>query len=411
MIDQKRAKAVRLLQEQCGFPSDEDFINALECNTNPGVDFGRRDVKIANAIYGCSEGAAMGKMKHPRKGQKMERTTEKVAKHLPDSILEHYRDVHLDLDLMFVNGVAFFLATSRDIGFIHCQPVLSKHNKRVQDALKDIVADYEHQGFKICTAFGDNAFEPLKGWMNQELDIVLDTCDAESHVPRAENAIKFVKERVRCARSQMPFKKFPKRVTIELVKRMVVLINSFARRTGVHPVMSPRQIVMGRHFLTPLCKFGELVLAYDTEASNNTNIPRAFSALYIKPNDNGTGHKVFKIQTKRVVSTPKCKPKPMTQDFNKIINNLGEEEGVADGIQFLDVHGKATLMDLYPDEENDDESCVSDDDYEFPDYGNKTDEEDENLENNELTEDDLAALNGDAPDDKEGATFPQEIVE
>ena len=51
-LDQKRAQAVRLLQEQCGFPADEDFIIALECNVIPGVDFGRRDVKIANKIYG-----------------------------------------------------------------------------------------------------------------------------------------------------------------------------------------------------------------------------------------------------------------------------------------------------------------------------------------------------------------------
>lgn len=182
LLDQKWAKAVQLLQEQCGSPSDEDFINALECNSVPGVDFGRRDINIANEIYGYSTAAAKGKMKHPRKGQKMNRTSEKVTASVPDSILKHYKDVHLDMDLMFVNGVAFFLATSRDIGFIHCQAVLSKHNKRVQDALCTIVADYQHRGFRVRIAFGDNAFEPLKGWMKSELKIDLDTCDADSHV-------------------------------------------------------------------------------------------------------------------------------------------------------------------------------------------------------------------------------------
>ena len=28
ILDQKRAQAVRVLQERCGFPSDVDFINA-----------------------------------------------------------------------------------------------------------------------------------------------------------------------------------------------------------------------------------------------------------------------------------------------------------------------------------------------------------------------------------------------
>ena len=68
ILDQKRAEAVRILQERCGFPSDEDFINTLECNSIDRVDFGRRDVKIANKIYGYSKGAAMGRFKHPRKG-------------------------------------------------------------------------------------------------------------------------------------------------------------------------------------------------------------------------------------------------------------------------------------------------------------------------------------------------------
>ena len=47
-LNQKRAKVVRTLQKRCAFQSDKDFINALECNSIEGVDFGRRDVNIAN---------------------------------------------------------------------------------------------------------------------------------------------------------------------------------------------------------------------------------------------------------------------------------------------------------------------------------------------------------------------------
>ena len=46
-LDQKRAEVARTLQERCGFLSDKDFIKALI----EGVDFGRRDVKVANEIY------------------------------------------------------------------------------------------------------------------------------------------------------------------------------------------------------------------------------------------------------------------------------------------------------------------------------------------------------------------------
>ena len=68
ILDQKRVETVRILQEKYGFPSDKDFINALECNSIEGANFGRRDVKIVNEISGYSKGAAMGRFKHPQKG-------------------------------------------------------------------------------------------------------------------------------------------------------------------------------------------------------------------------------------------------------------------------------------------------------------------------------------------------------
>ena len=53
------------------------------------MDFGRRDAKIANGIYGYSKGAAMGKFKRPCEGVKMDRTTEDVATPIPPKIMEH----------------------------------------------------------------------------------------------------------------------------------------------------------------------------------------------------------------------------------------------------------------------------------------------------------------------------------
>ena len=88
-------------------------------------------MKIANEIYGYSKDVAMGKFKHHRKGVKMDRTTEDVATPVPPKIMEHYKDIHLDIDLLFVNKIPFLLAKSRDIGFIDYKALLSKHNKRL----------------------------------------------------------------------------------------------------------------------------------------------------------------------------------------------------------------------------------------------------------------------------------------
>ena len=113
--------------------------------------------------------------------------------------------------------------------------------------------DYEQRGFTVISASGDLAFEPMKQWIKDELNVTLTTCDADSHVPRAENAIKFVKERVRCIQSELDFTKYPRRLTIEMITRTVALINSFARRTLAHKTMLPRRIMYGRGFKTPLC--------------------------------------------------------------------------------------------------------------------------------------------------------------
>ena len=91
-------------------------IHALECNPVEGVDFGRRDVNIANEIYGYSKGAAMGKFRHPHKGVKMDRKTDDIATPVPSEIMKHYKEIHVDVDILFINKTEFLLAISRNIG-------------------------------------------------------------------------------------------------------------------------------------------------------------------------------------------------------------------------------------------------------------------------------------------------------
>ena len=183
-----------------------------------------------------------------------------------------------------------------------------------------ITLDYKARCFKVVSAFGNGEFDSLKDWMRSELQINLDTCAPNSHVPRAENAIRFVKERLRSIQCETPFEKYPKRLTIEMTKRVTILINSFRRKSEVHPLMSPRQILSGKKCKTPLCKMGEFLLAYDVKSNNRTSKPRAFHVLCIGPNDAGTGHSVFKLATKNMIVTPRCKPIPMPNDVIQVIN-------------------------------------------------------------------------------------------
>ena len=114
--------------------------------------------------------------------------------------------------------------------------------------------------------------------MRHDLHVDLTPCVVDSHVPRVKIVIKFVKERLMCVQFETPFKKYPKRLTIEMVKRVTVLINLFRRKPRMHPVILPGQLLFGKKFKTSLCKIGKLVIAYDVTASNKTPYPRVFFA-------------------------------------------------------------------------------------------------------------------------------------
>ena len=103
-------------------------------------------------------------------------------------------------------------------------------------------------------------------------------------------------------------------------------------------MMSPRQIIFGKKFKTPLCKMGELVLAYAVRLNNKTSKPRAFYALYIRTNNGGTGHSVFKLSTKSMIVTPRCNPVPMPDNVIEVVNQMGEDDGSPDRIVFRNIH-------------------------------------------------------------------------
>ena len=67
-------------------------------------------------------------------------------------------------------------------------------------------------------------------------------------------------------------------------------------------------------------------MAYDELSSNKTSKPRAFYVLFIGPNGWGTGHSVFKLSTKNMIITPRCKPISISDNVIKVVNQIGEAD-------------------------------------------------------------------------------------
>ena len=140
-----------------------------------------------------------------------------VVTDLPKEILDTYGKVHLDINIMFVNKCAYFTAISQDIGLIHCCPIASRDNKQVVNVIQHIIDQYKLRGVKVSTVHGDNEFAGMDEWM-MDKTITLNTCDTNEHVPTIERMNRFLKERIRCIRMDMPFLHVPKRFLMEVVK-------------------------------------------------------------------------------------------------------------------------------------------------------------------------------------------------
>ena len=136
----------------------------------------------------------------------------------------------------------------------------------------------------------DKDFDAVKSELaNEPYNVILTTCDADRHVEVIERMIRFVKERVRAVRLDMPFRKIPKRLVIEMVERVVILLNSIPREGGIHQILSPREIVTEKRFHCPewpIGQYGQGMIG----GTNSIEKERSVDILYLGRNDNGSGH-------------------------------------------------------------------------------------------------------------------------
>ena len=71
---------------------------------------------------------------------------------------------------------------------------------------------------------------------------------------------------------------------------------------------------------------GELVIAYNTKAGNNTLCPRVFYVLYIEPNDDGNGRLIYKLSTDYILVTMEYQSVPVPEDLIKTMNETDSSD-------------------------------------------------------------------------------------
>ena len=372
--DYAQAVLARKIQKIIGRPTTRAFIYFIENNLLPNCPVNRSDVLRAELIFGPDIGALKGKTvrRQPPRVQVAEVT-------IPPTIQQHYRDVMLACDIMYVNKIPFLMSISRHIRFGTAQHIKNQQGTTIFNGIRAVHQVYLQRGFRIRNAFMDGQFEPLRGNL-AELGILLNTASNDEHVPEIERQIRTVKERTRSIYCTLPFNKMPQRLIIEMVYAANYWLNMFPRQGGVSKTLSPRALLTGKTWsYTTHCKleFGDYVQTH--EEHDNSMAARTIGAIALRPTGNTQGGYFFySLTTGRVLNRGRWTSLPMPNEVIDRVHRMARQEHGNNGLFFED-RNHNPLVD--PDDADEDDSTYhpeeGDDDIDDGDDNEDGDDDDD----------------------------------
>lgn len=88
--------------------------------------------------------------------------------------------------------------------------------------------------FNVKTIGADKALNAIKLELEDDpYKVILTTWGNDRYVEVFERMIRFAMERIRLVRLDMPYKRIPKRLVIEIVHFLIILLNSIPREREV----------------------------------------------------------------------------------------------------------------------------------------------------------------------------------
>ena len=97
---------------------------------------------------------------------------------------------------------------------------------------------------------------------------------------------------------------------------------------------------------------GELVIAYNNKVRNKTLRPREFYALYIRPNDIGNGHLVYRLSTYQILVTQEYQSVHVPENLIKAMSKTNSYDNK---IQIIHSNNdKAIVQDDHSNNHNED---------------------------------------------------------
>ena len=189
----------------------------------------RSDIAAAEDIFGSNLGALKGKtVWQPNPHVTM------GVDGVPPEIIKTHCSIIQTIDIMFINKIAFFVMSSRNLRFRTIEALPNRQIPTIIQHLKSVISLYRHRGFEISAILADNEFEAIRPQFP-----MLNCAAANKHVPEVERFIQTIKDHVRSTYRMLPYKRIPRTMLIHLTKNSVFWLNAFPARDGVSSKHSP----------------------------------------------------------------------------------------------------------------------------------------------------------------------------
>ncbi|CAJ1956680.1 unnamed protein product [Cylindrotheca closterium] len=136
----------------------------------------------------------------------------------PEELYQHNRSITVCIDHMEIENAKFLTCIDTTVCYRSCIPMQNLKTDPVFEALDKIFRRYNKAGFQVKIIKCDRAFLPLSDDMLDDMGVTIDPAAAGDHEPTAERNNRTLKERVRVAFAQLPYKVVPKVITVLDVK-------------------------------------------------------------------------------------------------------------------------------------------------------------------------------------------------
>jgi Reverse transcriptase (RNA-dependent DNA polymerase) len=321
------ADLARVLHRRIGRPSQKDFLHILDHCLIRNCPVTTADAKRAVFIYGDDIGSLKGKS--TRTPPKHTPTLEAIP--LPDTILEHHRNVTLCVDIFYVNQILFLHSISRKLKVRTVNYITSRHKPNILKEILEIIELYRHRGFIVTNIHGDIEFECI---IRDIPTVNFEITPNDAHVPEVERSIRTIKERVRADINDMPYTRFPKIMIVELVRRAVKCLNQFPAFDGISDTISPFTMMTGKpnpDYTQITLDFGSYVQVFEDNNPTNSTHSRCTGAIALNPTGNISGdHYFMSLNTGRRLSRRQWTVIPITNEVISIVNAIGRTDGQCD---------------------------------------------------------------------------------